>query len=129
SVYTTVYNPVRVVQPLGQVVGIEDCHLGRFRQPFRSHHPDITVGDGEYASTSVGGCRDGVGLRFEDHRMSGQERYQVFGHADGAHSRSATTVGDGKCLMQVQVANIGTDGAGVGHSYLGVHVCAIHINL
>ena len=46
---------------------------------------------------------------------------QVLGHADGTYARTATAVRDGKGLVQVEVADIGTNVSGTGQTDLGVH--------
>ncbi|MPM62877.1 hypothetical protein SDC9_109755 [bioreactor metagenome] len=53
----------------------------------------------------------------------------MLSHANRANTRSATAVRDSKCLVQVQVANIGANGSGIGNPHLGVHIRAIHIHL
>ena len=50
-------------------------------------------------------------------------------HADGAYARSAAAVRRGERLVQVQVADVRTDKAGICQAYLGIHIGAVHIYL
>ena len=53
----------------------------------------------------------------------------MFCHADGTYARTATAVGRGERLVQVQVADIRADESRIGQSHLGVHVGAVHVDL
>ncbi len=46
-----------------------------------------------------------------DERMAGQIRRQVRGHADRTHARPAAAVRNREGLVQVDVADVGTDRA------------------
>src|SRR4030042_2631957 len=61
--------------------------------------------------------------------MGWQELNQVCGHGNGAHARSASPMGDGKCLMQVQVASTGSQHGRIGQANLVVHIRPVHIYL
>ena len=50
-------------------------------------------------------------------------------NTDGAHAWSAAPVRNGERFMQVQVADIRPDDAGVGEADLGIHVGAVHVDL
>ena len=61
--------------------------------------------------------------------MSWQEWNQMFRYADRTYTRTTTTVRRGKSLVQVQVANVGTNRTGVCQTYLCIHICTVHIYL
>ena len=61
--------------------------------------------------------------------MSRQEGHQMLGYAYGAYTGSASAVGRGKGLVEVQVTDIGADGTRVGESHLCVHVGTVHVDL
>ena len=61
--------------------------------------------------------------------VSRKERNQMLCHADGAYARSAAAVRRGERLVQVQVADVRTDKAGICQAYLGIHIGAVHIYL
>ena len=59
----------------------------------------------------------------------GEERRQVRRHRDRPHARAAAAVRDAEGLVQVQVADVGADGARLGEAGLRVHVGAVHVDL
>ena len=61
--------------------------------------------------------------------MRRQKGREMLGHADGPHTRAATTVRNGKRFVQVEVAYIRADIAGAGEAYLRIHIRTIHIHL
>ena len=50
-------------------------------------------------------------------------------YADGAYTWATAAVRHCKGLVEVEVADVGTDITGVGQTYLCVHICTIHIYL
>ena len=50
-------------------------------------------------------------------------------HADGTYARSAATVRRGERFVQIQVADVRTDKAGIRQAHLGIHIGAVHIYL
>ena len=62
-------------------------------------------------------------------RMAGQEVGEMLCDADRPHARPAAAVGDAEGFVQIEMADIGADGAGAGEADLGVHVGAVHVNL
>ena len=50
-------------------------------------------------------------------------------HADWPHAWPAAAVRNAKSFVEVEVANVRANGSGRGQTNLGVHVCAVHINL
>jgi hypothetical protein len=61
--------------------------------------------------------------------VSRQKRHQVLGHADGTNARSTTAVRDAEGLVQVQMADIGTDEPRRRQPHLGIEVGAVHVDL
>lgn len=61
--------------------------------------------------------------------MSREERLQMRTNANGPDSRSTTAVRDTKCLVQVEMTDVGADGARVGQADLGVQVGAVEVDL
>ena len=114
------------------VVGVDDGHLGGSAKSLGPQHFDIAVGDREEQRRTPRGRRDGrdalVAARGDD-RVRRQERPQVLGDADRAYARAAAAVGHGEGLVEVEVADIGPDVAGVRQSHLRVHVRAVHVDL
>lgn len=61
--------------------------------------------------------------------MARQEFGQMLRDADRSDARAAAAVRDGERLVQVQVANVGTNRTGVCQAYLCIHICTVHIYL
>ena len=61
--------------------------------------------------------------------MAGQEGLQVGAHTDRAHARSAATVRNTECFMQVQVRHICAELARRRNTHQGIEVGAVHIHL
>ena len=119
-----------VLQALGHVVGVEDGHLGGELEALVAHHGEPHPGDGAESSGAVlGGGDSGGFLGIAGDAVVRQVGGEVLSAADGAHAGAAATVRHGEGLVQVQVAHVGTDGAGVGKADLGVHVGAVHVDL
>ena len=64
-----------------------------------------------------------------DEWVAWQKRRKMRGNTNWAHSRTTSTVWNGKCFVQVEVTHIGSDVTWIGKPYLSVHVGTIHINL
>lgn len=62
-------------------------------------------------------------------RVSRQEGNQVFLDTNGSHSRSSSSVGNSKGLVEVKVANISAKEPWRGVPNLRVHVSAVHVHL
>ena len=61
-------------------------------------------------------------------RVRGLVGRELARHADAALTGTSTAVGDGKGLMEVEVADICADEAGVGPAALAVHIGTIHVD-
>ena len=102
---------------VGDVVGVQDRHLARARQPRRRPSGGCT-------SRRWAGCwrcpraprrRRGCSrAAHRHHRVAGQERRQVRRDADRPHARPAAAVRDAEGLVQVQVADVGAEVARAG---------------
>ena len=49
-----------------------------------------------------------------EHEVTRQEWYEVFCYTNRTYTRTTAAVRAGKCLVQVQVANVCTDGTRIG---------------
>ena len=114
------------------VVGVDDGHFGGFAQSVGPQHFDVSVGDRQEQRRTPRGRRDRrdalVAARGYD-GMRGQERPEMLRDADRADARTAAAVGHGERLVQVEVADVGPDVAGIRQSHLRVHVGAVHVDL
>src|SRR5207237_9094257 len=54
---------------------------------------------------------------------------QMVRYADWAHAWPAAAVGNAKCFMQIQMANVGAVIARTTQTALGVHIRAVHEDL
>jgi hypothetical protein len=50
-------------------------------------------------------------------------------HPNGAYPWTAPTVGDTKCLVEIEMAHISPKVCGATEPHLGIHVGPIHIHL
>ncbi|MND92094.1 hypothetical protein D3C80_842380 [compost metagenome] len=120
-------------QLLGQVVGVEDGDLGGFLQPLVPQHGDVHPADGQNAGRAERGGRHGAVVTALficlDHGVAGHEGGQVLLHADGAHARAATAMGNGEGLVQVEVRHVSADKARCSEAHLGVHIGAVQVHL
>ena len=130
--FTRIVGAVLRLEGRRHVVGVHDRHLGSRFQTFAAQHLDVTVGDREEHGRTPG-CRchgrDAFVAAGGDDRMRGEELAEVLRHADRTYARAAAAVRHCEGLVQVQVADVRTDVAGVREAYLGVHVGAVHIYL
>ena len=53
----------------------------------------------------------------------------MLGNADRSDSRPAAAVWNAKSLVQIQMANVRAVITGAAETDLGIHVCAVHVNL
>ena len=126
------------VQPLRDVVRVQDRNLGRFGQAFGAHHADVHPGDGQDAGAAVGrGGRPAptaivaiADCRIADAEMSREETARdVAATPIGPDAGAAAAVRDAKSLVQIQMANVRADVARTAEADLRVHVRAVHVNL
>src|SRR5450756_393247 len=61
--------------------------------------------------------------------MRWKELNQMLCNGNRANARTAASVRNGECFVQIQVANVGSNAARIGQPNLSVHVSAVHINL
>ena len=114
------------------IVSIDDCHFGSLTQTALTEHLDIAVGDRQQHCAAPGSrrnCRNALFATGLNQRMRGEELRQMCRHADRTNARTTATVRHCEGLVEVQVANVGTNVAGIGQTYLCVHVCTVHIYL
>ncbi len=123
-----------LLEPLRDVVGVEDRHFGGECQAFPSHHRDVRPRDRQNRRAAPRTSGDGPRACRErhadvDHRMRRQMRGQMLGDADGSHAGSAAAVRNAERLVEIQVAHIGADVARPAQADLRVHVGAVHVDL
>ena len=126
---TVINDAVVLLQLCGQVVGVEDGHLGRFCQPIGTHHADIAIGDRQDASATVRRSSHGVEAVTKGNGVGGEEGQQVLSHANRTYTGATAAVRRSEGLVEVQVADVSADRSGVRQTYLGVHVGAVHVEL
>ena len=61
--------------------------------------------------------------------VAGQIRGEMLGDGDRTHAGAAATMRNRKCLVQIDVTDIGANGSGTGQSDLRIHVGAVHVHL
>ena len=127
SVFAPVQDRERAGKPLGDVVGVEDGHLGGLGQVLRSHHRDVHPRDWKDARAAPGRCRDRAAVFLQ--RIARQKRHEMPRHADRPDARATAAMRDAEGLVQIQVADVRADAAGVGEADLCVQVRAVHVHL
>ncbi len=115
-------------QALGDVVGVELRDLGGLAQAFAAHHRDVHPADRQDRGAAEAGGADHAD-RAVVTQLARQERGQVFLDRARADARAAAAVRDAEGLVQVQVRNVRTPLAGLGHADQGVHVGAVGVHL
>ena len=128
TICSTIDNAVCIFQTGSQIVGVQDRYFCSLGESFRTHHPDISVCNGENTRTTERSGRYLILCIAED-TVSGQERNQMFRYTDRTYSRTSATVWWGECLMKIQVADIRADESRISQSHLRVHIGSIHIYL
>ena len=108
----------------GDVVGIENGESGGFAQAIRAHHADVHPWDHVDAGAAVRRAH-----HWPDDAAAREEGDKMGCHADGANAGATAAVGNAEGLVEVEVADIGTDVAGAGQTDLGVHVGSVHVDL
>src|SRR5207245_11213216 len=64
-----------------------------------------------------------------DNRVRGKMRREMLRDADRSHAGATPPVRDAEGLVEVQVADVGTDVARAAEADLRVHVGAVHVDL
>ena len=97
------------LQPCTHVVCVEDgvfcCSLLPLLLPTCGYNHR----NKQYRCRAIRRGTDGIGISFVIVHMARQKWLQVFCTADGPHARTAATMRDSECFVQVKVANISTD--------------------
>ncbi len=62
------------------------------------------------------------------HRVAGEVGSERLVAADGTHAGSASTVGNGEGLVEVEVADVGPVVPGPSQPHLGIHVRPVQIH-
>jgi hypothetical protein len=114
------------------VVGVQEGDLSSMGKATGSHHLDVRPRDREDRSRSPGCGGDGGDSVLSSSGNNGVTRQEVCKvrlDSNGSNSGSSSSVGDTEGLVQVKMADIGTDFSGGAKSNLGVHVGSVHVNL
>ena len=136
AVGTGINQRVVILQTVGHVVGVENCHLRGARQTGAAHERDVDPTDRQNARAAVrGGGNANIECRllivesrlltvvvvrqstFNVPRSTTnirfwQKRRELLRYTNRSHPRPAAAVGDAEGFMQVEVADIGADVAG-----------------
>ena len=132
AVRATIEHRVGMLQPLRDVVRVQDRDLRGIRQSLGAHHADVQVADRQDAGAAerCGADRTRALRRAESRGCVSREmRHEVRGDTDRAHARTAATVRNAERLVQVQVADVGADVTGAADTDHRVHVRAVHVHL
>jgi hypothetical protein len=107
------------LQPLGDVVGVQQSNLGDLSETLSAEHLDVRPGNGVdrcRAERRGGDGGDGLFAAGLDERVRGEERSKVRFARDGTDTWSTSTVRDGEGLVQVGVRDITSDPTETGQS-------------
>ena len=121
-----VKNVERTLQPLGDVVGIQNRNTGRLSQAVPTHHQAIGPRNRQQRGRSERGSRN---RPVAGCWIAGQMGNQVFFHANWPHARPTATMRDTERLMQIKVADVAAKIAGARQPDHRVHICAVNIDL
>ena len=64
-----------------------------------------------------------------ENEFSRQERGKMFGNTDWSHAGPPAAVRNTKGFVQIQMANVRAIITRAAKTDLGIHVCAVHVNL
>ena len=116
---------------LGQIVSVQEGHLGATGEATGPDHGQIHPGNDQNTGAPLWGGSNGAhmagGNLFK--RVGGKERGEVLGNGDGANPGTAAAVRDAEGLVKVEVTSIGTEIARAADADEGVEVGAIEIDL
>ena len=120
------------LEPLGDVVGVEYCDLGRAAQAIAAHQGDVGPGDRQNRRRTPGSGGDGriaavAGTEYAAD-VAGKMIGQVGTNADRADSGAATTVWNTEGLVQIQMTHVGVLGD-ARDADQSVHVGAVQVDL
>src|SRR6266702_3908192 len=90
-----------VLQPFGDVVGVEDGVLGRLSQTLAAHRGNIDPGYGEDAGTAPGRSRNGPNRIF-----AAEIHHRMVRNAYGTHARAAASMRNAKRFVQIQMTHV-----------------------
>nr|GEZ22423.1 hypothetical protein [Tanacetum cinerariifolium] len=128
AVAAGVKHRVVLFQATGDVVGVENRQLRSALETFAAHHADVHPGDRQDARAAERGCTDCTLLALHT-CVTRHERRQVGFHANRANARAATTVGDAKGFVQIEVGHVAAELTRSAQADHGIHVGAVDIHL
>ena len=115
-------------EALHDVVCVQQSDLRRLQQTIRTHQRDVHPRDWQNRRRPKRCRRHHADITFATER-AWQERLQVRLHCARTDARTAATVWDTECFVQVQVRNVRTPLAWLCETDQRIHVCAVRINL
>ena len=118
------------IEASGDVVGVEHGHRAGVGETGCAHQGDVHPRDRQdrcRADRRSGNGTDWAAGRCQ--RMSGKELGEVSANSDRADTRPAATVRDAERLVQVEVADVGAELAGLGQADHRVEVGAVDVHL
>ena len=133
TVGTRVEHRVGLAQTLRDVVGVDDGHLRRLRQPLAAHETHVRPRDRQDARRAERRRRDradargGTGLR--EQRVVRQVRREVLTHRDRADAGATAAVRDAERLVQVEVRHVAAELARLSEPHHRVEVGAVDVHL
>ena len=115
-------------EPLGDVVGIENCNARCLGQTAPAHQQAVAPRNRQDGRRAIGRRRDCelAAIRFG---MSRQERNEMRLHADRPHTWAAAAVGNAERLVQIEMADVSADIAGSRETHKRVEIGAVEIDL
>ena len=129
---STEQNRVMGIEAMGQIVGGEQGHGGCLAQTSGAHQAQIHPADRQDACTTKGSRRyrgDGLSTTAGHQWMTREEGQQMFTHSDGTNARATPAMGNAERLVQVEVADIRSEGTRPADTDLGVEIGAIEVHL
>mmetsp|Transcript_41993 Transcript_41993/g.100957 ORF Transcript_41993/g.100957 Transcript_41993/m.100957 type:complete len:204 (-) Transcript_41993:2164-2775(-) len=121
-----------VLQPVLHVVRIEDRPLRCCGQASRSEHGDVHPRNHSNSALTPRCGRNLTTLDVltnVDDWMRRQKGLKMLHDTDRPQARTASPVRDRKCLVQIQMAHIGTNDGWSSQSDLRIHVRPVHVHL
>ena len=132
SVLPAIEHGIVRLESLGDVVGVEDGHLGGQGHPFTAHEPDVDVRDRQDAGAAPRCGRhrtNGMRTARRDDGMRWQERHKLRRDTDRPHARTTAAMRDAEGLVQVEMADVRSQITGARQTHHRIHVRPVHVHL
>ena len=113
----------------GHVVSVENRDGRGVAEGAGAHHGNIHPRNDQNARAAEIRLRHGAyGVAFFQ-RITGKERREVLGEADGTYAGTTTTMRNAESFVEIQVTDISSEIPRTTQTDLCVHVGAVHVNL